>query len=142
MTDFSAVEKATLGEQGRKGSAAGRFLADNKKKKLNKGKKKSKLNTPIPKFPWDELPKSGSGIRRLIEHAEKGYLPSSGLEFKYADVEVVKMSNFDEAYLNNLEEECDDLCDSYDISEAHELYYEFVTEMIQHYRENKEYWRN
>lgn len=143
VTDFSAVEKATLGEQGKKGSAAGRFLANDKKEKLNKGrKKKSRPNRPVPQFPWDELSKAGTGIRSLIEQAEKGYLPSSGLEFKYDEVEVVKMCNLDEAYLERLEDECEELCEDFALSDAHELYYEFVMDMIQHYRDNREYWRN
>ncbi len=145
VTDFSAVEEAALAEAGKMGSAAGRFLNDKKKKELNKKKKKKKKknkpNYPVPEFPWDELPETGKGIRRLIEQAEKGYFPSNGIEFKYDDVELIHISNFSTAYINLLEGMCDDSIEDFEISDAHELYYEYVLEMIQHYRDNKEYWR-
>ncbi len=93
-----------------------------------------KRGVKLPKFPYEELESKNPKLRELAGEAELGYLPYGNVTVGSSELKHIK--NFSTSQLANIREQADDLADEFSTPLDDELYYEFIVEVIDFYREH------
>jgi len=77
----------------------------------------------------------------LFKSAKEGYIPADGLDFTYANVDLIYIDNLDDGTLEDLYDDAEELSDSFDTKEDHCKYYEYLCDVIEHYFDNPDAWK-